>query len=73
MRFALAVPSLIFINLDECRYKCECGEEADYMIAAGIGRLHLAASSQALAGVRFFVIRKLQPRRPRSRSRGGFG
>jgi hypothetical protein len=33
MRLALAVPSLIFINLDECRYKCECGEEADYMIA----------------------------------------
>jgi hypothetical protein len=33
MRLALAVPSLIFINLDECQYKCECGEKADYLIA----------------------------------------
>jgi hypothetical protein len=33
MRLVLAVPSVIFINLDECRYECECGEEADYLIA----------------------------------------
>jgi hypothetical protein len=33
MRLALAVPSPIFTNLDECRYQCECGEEADYLIA----------------------------------------
>ena len=32
--------------------------------AAGIGRLHLAASSQALAGVRFFVIRSSVPSAP---------
>jgi hypothetical protein len=33
MRLAVAVPSPVFINLDECRYRCECGEEADYIIA----------------------------------------
>jgi hypothetical protein len=33
MRLVLAVPSVIFINLDECRYECECGEQADYLIA----------------------------------------
>jgi hypothetical protein len=33
MRLAVAVPSPVFINLDECRYRCECGEEAEYIIA----------------------------------------
>jgi hypothetical protein len=33
MRLALAMPSPIYVNLDDCKFKCECGQEADYIIA----------------------------------------
>jgi hypothetical protein len=32
MRLILARPSLHFVNLDECIYRCDCGEEAEYIV-----------------------------------------
>jgi hypothetical protein len=32
MRLKVARPSLHFTNLDECIYRCDCGEEAEYMM-----------------------------------------
>jgi hypothetical protein len=31
MRIVLARPSH-FVNLDECLYRCDCGEEAEYVV-----------------------------------------
>jgi hypothetical protein len=32
MRLTLARPSIHFANLDECVYRCDCGEEAEYVM-----------------------------------------
>jgi hypothetical protein len=32
MRLVLARPSSRFVNLDECTYRCDCGEQAEYMV-----------------------------------------
>jgi hypothetical protein len=32
MRLTLARPSVHFANLDECIYRCDCGEEAEYVM-----------------------------------------
>ena len=32
MRLVLTRPSEHYINLDECIYRCECGEQAEYII-----------------------------------------
>jgi hypothetical protein len=32
MRLVLARPSSQFVNLDECLYRCDCGEEAEYVV-----------------------------------------
>jgi hypothetical protein len=32
MRFVVATPSDRYTNLDECLYRCDCGEEATYMM-----------------------------------------
>jgi len=33
MRLALAKPHPRFVNLDNCIYQCDCGEEAEYVMA----------------------------------------
>ena len=32
MRLTLARPSIHFANLDDCVYRCDCGEEAEYVM-----------------------------------------
>jgi len=32
MRIVIARPSDQFVNLDECIYRCDCGEEATYVL-----------------------------------------
>jgi hypothetical protein len=32
MRISLVRPSSQFVNLDECLFRCDCGEEAEYMV-----------------------------------------
>jgi C4-type Zn-finger protein len=32
MRLTLARPSIHFANLNECVYRCDCGEEAEYVM-----------------------------------------
>jgi lysyl-tRNA synthetase class I len=32
MRLVLVRPSSHFVNLDECTYRCDCGEEAEYVM-----------------------------------------
>jgi hypothetical protein len=32
MRIVVIKPSDHFTNLDECTYRCDCGEEATYMM-----------------------------------------
>jgi hypothetical protein len=32
MHLILARPSSEFVNLDECLYRCDCGEEAEYLM-----------------------------------------
>jgi len=33
MRLAFAEPHARFVNLDDCTYRCDCGEEAQYVMA----------------------------------------
>ena len=32
MRLVLTRASSHYVNLDECLYKCDCGEEAEYIV-----------------------------------------
>jgi hypothetical protein len=33
MRLTLTVPSNRYVNLDDCTYRCDCGEESNYVMA----------------------------------------
>jgi hypothetical protein len=33
MRIVVAKPALHFVNLDECTFQCECGEQTDCVMA----------------------------------------
>ena len=33
MRLVTAKPSPHFVNLNECTYRCDCGEQGDYFVA----------------------------------------
>jgi hypothetical protein len=33
MRLLQSRPSVSYVNLDDCTFKCECGERADYVMA----------------------------------------
>jgi hypothetical protein len=39
MRLVLTRASSHYVNLDECLYKCDCGEEAEYIVGARNRRL----------------------------------
>ena len=32
MRLIRCIPSVRYVNLDDCTFKCECGEEAEFIL-----------------------------------------